>query len=150
MILCSLSDTTRVGRVSPLIAYALDWLKKYDPENFAVSDIELDYGIVVKCEAPGLIPRERARLEAHRRYIDIHVPLKGTETIGWAPQRGLILSQQPYDDERDIAFYGDMAQCLLHVKPGQIAVFFPDDAHAPNIGIGNHRKLCIKIPVIEI
>ena len=71
--------------------------------------------------------------------FDEIVPRKGTNSVKW-DSRG-------YDDDKDIEFFGDAAMTALHVAPGQIAVFFPDDAHAPNIGLGNHRKLCIKIPV---
>jgi beta-galactosidase beta subunit len=60
---------------------------------------------------------------------------------------GLKYPHGEYDGERDICFYGDSATIMLHVRVGQMAVFFPEDAHAPNIGIGTHRKLCIKIPV---
>ena len=73
--------------------------------------------------------------------------LKGTEIIGWAPVESLKHKREEYDADRDVAFYGDAAHSLLHVKVGQMAVFFPEDAHAPNIGLGNHRKLCIKIPL---
>lgn len=148
MILCNISEASRYKRLSPFISAAIDWLEKYDFKSFEPGEIKLDYGIFVKCEEPGLLPRERACLEVHDRFIDIHVPVKGTETIGWARRGDLMLPQKSYDEESDIAFYGDMAQCLVHVRPGQMAVFFPEDAHAPCIGIGTHRKLCIKIPVV--
>ncbi|MDE6287818.1 MAG: YhcH/YjgK/YiaL family protein [Muribaculaceae bacterium] len=148
MILCDISEAGRYRALSPLIAKAIDWIKVFDPSEFETCETSIGDGIVVKAEAPGLLPRERVRLEVHERYIDIHVPLKGTETMGWARRNDLILPQQPYQEETDIGFYGDQAQCLIHVRPGQMAIFFPEDAHAPCIGIGTHRKLCVKIPVI--
>lgn len=147
MILSNIDEAGRYMGLSTELDMALRWLITYNPAHWEEGEIELGHGIIVKCEAPGLMPRERVRLESHRRYIDIHVPIKGNETIGWARTRDMRLIQQPYDHERDITFYGDMAQCLIHLTPGQMAVFFPEDAHAPNIGIGNHHKLCIKIPV---
>ena len=75
------------------------------------------------------------------------MPLKGTETMGWTPVGACKHVRQAYDEENDFMTFGDSAHSLLHVKKGQIAVFFPEDAHAPNIGLGNHRKLCLKIPV---
>lgn len=147
MILASIKEAGHYHALSPRIAKALDWLLNYNDAEFEDGITEIGDGIVVKAEAPGLIPRERARLEVHERYIDIHVPIKGVETIGWARRGDLMLSVQPYQLESDIGFYGDQAQCLLHVRPGQFAIFFPEDAHAPCIGLGNHRKLCIKIPV---
>ena len=101
-------------------------------------------------ESPALRAREDAPLEAHRRYIDIHIPLDGPETIGWAPTDTLTHIVAPgYNAERDIAFYEDKAHTFFDVQPGQCAVFFPEDAHAPNIGIPGkeHRKICVKIAV---
>ena len=99
-------------------------------------------------EPLALRAREDAPLEAHRRYIDIHIPLDGPETIGWAPTDTLTHIVGPgYNAEQDIAFYEDKAHTFLDVQPGQCAVFFPEDAHAPNIGIPGktHRKICVKI-----
>lgn len=132
-----------------MLAEAIDWLLAHSGDDMpkGKTSIGRDGLITVNCEEPHLRPPENAELEAHRRYIDIHVPLKSKETMGWAAVNGLKYPHGDYDAERDICFYGDSATCVLHVKPGQIAIFFPEDAHAPNIGIGIHRKLCIKIPV---
>lgn len=135
--------------MSHSVGVALKWLRNFNPADFSPGIIELEDGISVKCETPSLQPRESATLEAHRKFIDIHVPLKGTEIIGWAPVSELKHVRTPYNEETDIAFWGDAAHSLLHVKPGQMAIFFPEDAHAPCIGLGNHRKLCIKIPVLS-
>lgn len=147
MIISTINDAGRYSALSPGIAKAIEWLQATDVRQMAKGVSEIGDGITVKCEEPALLPREKVALEAHRRYIDIHVPLKGTEIIGWAPVDGLKHIRDPYDEDRDVAFFGDSAHSLLHIKVGQIAVFFPEDAHAPNIGLGTHRKLCIKIPV---
>ncbi len=151
MILCQIADSAVYRNVLPDLGVAIDWLM----QNFDTSFVKGIYAIptpdgreiTVKCEEPSLSPREKVQLEAHRRFIDIHVPLKGTETIGWAPVGALRYERQPYDAGSDVAFYADSAHSMLHVKVGQMAIFFPDDAHAPNIGLGTHRKLCIKVPV---
>ncbi|MDE6157043.1 MAG: YhcH/YjgK/YiaL family protein [Muribaculaceae bacterium] len=151
MIFCNIDNINRYTGLCAGLDLAIEWLVN----NQAVQFVKGTYYIgnteagevFAKCEEPALIPREKAALEAHRRYIDIHVPLKGTETIGWAPVDALKHVRVPYDDQRDVMFFGDSAQTLLHVRPGQCCVFFPEDAHAPNIGLGTHRKLCIKIPV---
>lgn len=151
MILCHISDSARYASMSAGLAMAIDWLQAhidddFIPGRYAIGDTPAGE-VFVKVEDTALIPREKASLESHRRYIDIHVPLKSTETIGWAPTSGLKHSRQPYDESGDIEFFGDPAHSLLHIKVGQMAVFFPSDAHAPNIGLGRHRKMCIKIPV---
>lgn len=151
MILCDISSANRFSSLSPAIAEAIDWLRDNLNAPFIKGERQIghDGRIMVKSEEPPLLPPEKSALEAHRRYIDIHVPVKGEETMGWAPVATLKYPHGDYDETRDVQFFGDSAHSLLHVHVGQIAIFFPEDAHAPNIGIGNHRKFCIKIPVEE-
>lgn len=146
MILCRIDDSDTYEPISATLSHALQWLRAFNAADFSAGELNIGRGVVVKFEEPALRPREAATLETHRQFIDIHVPLKGTETIGWAPAGTLRHERAAYDADSDIAFWGDAAHSLLHVKVGQMAIFFPADAHAPNIGLGNHRKLCIKIP----
>lgn len=148
MILCAIKDAAIYGAISPLIAEAIEWLEAFDPATFAPGEINLASGIRIMMQEPALTPVDKSRLEVHRRFIDIQAPVKGTETMGWAPLQGLKNVLQPYDGATDVAFFGDEAHNLLEVNRGQMVIFFPHDAHAPNIGSGKHRKLCIKIPVI--
>src|SRR5262245_57743243 len=45
-----------------------------------------------------------ARLEAHRRYIDIQYVISGREEIGWRPTAECSRISEAYSDERDILF----------------------------------------------
>ena len=153
MIVCTIEDAAKYGAISPNLSLAINWLQNHCTDEFVKGTYTIGQSettgadVTVKCEEPALLPREKAALEAHKKFIDIQVPLKGTETIGWAPVRALKHIRTQYSEENDVAFFGDSAHSLLHIKVGQMAVFFPEDAHAPNIGLGTHRKLCIKIPV---
>lgn len=151
MILTTVSNALNYLGLTPELDAALRWVAEHSGDPFVQKTETIgttDCGeIYAKYEAPSLLPREKVSIEAHRRYIDIHIPLKSTETIGWAPVAGLQHPRAEYDEEGDVIFYGDAAHSLLHVKVGQMAVFFPEDAHAPNIGLGNHRKICVKIPI---
>lgn len=147
MIVCLINESQRYEGCHPLLGFALEWLRNADMATLPKGKTDIGHGITVSCEEPALLPREKVSLEAHRRFIDIHVPVKGTETIGWAPVCYMRHPRADYDADRDVIFFGDAATSLLHLPVGQMAVFFPEDAHAPNIGLGNHRKLCIKIPV---
>lgn len=149
MILCDISEADRFESLGPGLAEAIRWLQihykdRFETGTFTIGPLD---EITVKSEEPHMLPREKAALEAHRNFIDIHVPLKDVETMGWASLSNLKYPHGEYDGERDIIFYGDSATSFLHVRVGQIAIFFPEDAHAPNLGTGKNRKLCIKIPV---
>lgn len=152
MILCDINEAGRYRAVSPVMAAAIDWLMAHrdDPFSPGMKIIGQSVGgndIFVKYEEPALLPREKVQLEAHRQYIDIQLPLKGAEKMGWCALEDLKLPRGPYNADRDVIFFGDAATTLVTVKPGQMAVFFPEDAHAPNIGLGTHRKIIIKVPV---
>lgn len=148
MILSTIKDGGTYSAISPLVKEAIEWLQNWNEADFKVGKEELPSGIVIKFQEPALVPAEKARFEAHKRFIDIQVPLKGIEVMGWAPVEELKNVLEPYNEAKDVAFFGDSPVSLVNVYPGQMALFFPEDGHAPNIGIGNHRKLCIKIPVI--
>ena len=91
--------------------------------------------------------RSEARLEAHRKYIDIQYVIAGVEEMGWNAR---IRCQQPhgqYDAEKDIEFFADTPNSYVTVHPGEFVIFFPDDAHAPLIGRGEVHKVVIKAPM---
>ncbi|MBO7381938.1 MAG: YhcH/YjgK/YiaL family protein [Muribaculaceae bacterium] len=149
MIIGTLNDTSILNHLNPVLAQALQWVIDHRRDTFTPGQSgEICPGkVFAKYEAAAMGPAEKARLEAHRRFIDIHVPLTSEETIGWRPVCDLRNCVAPYDEEADIIFYGDAAQALIPVLPGQFAICFPEDAHAPNIGAGMHRKFCIKISI---
>lgn len=91
--------------------------------------------------------RQKAVLETHERYIDIQCPLVSSETIGWKAGDALMVVSKPYDAEKDVMFYHDFPTVYTKLYPGQFAVYFPEDGHAPGIGQGNIRKVVAKIAV---
>ena len=89
--------------------------------------------------------REGARLEAHRRYIDIQFTIEGNEEIGWRPTAECQQPAGEFDEAKDIIFFEDRPTTWLAVKPGRFAIFFPDDAHAPLAGHGTLNKAIVKV-----
>ena len=148
MILDTLDNIENYRTLNPEIYAALSWAAAHVADPFQKGSVWFEEGRrKVKSEEVAMLPRERRQLEAHREYIDIHIPLSNDERIGWAPVDMLRNVTEPYDADRDVAFYGDSAQAVFNVQKRQFAIFYPSDAHAPNIGVGNHRKLCIKIKI---
>ena len=75
--------------------------------------------------------KEEAKLETHRRMIDIQIPLSGEETFGYTPLCDL--PELEYNEEKDIIKYDGPADTYVTCKPGEMAIFFPQDGHAPCI-----------------
>jgi biofilm protein TabA len=91
--------------------------------------------------------REGARLEAHRRYIDIQFTIDGDEEIGWKPLGDCVVTSAAYDGAKDVMFFSDRPDSWLSLPAGHFAIFFPDDAHAPLAGRGTLTKAIVKIAI---
>lgn len=86
-------------------------------------------------------------LEAHRDYVDIHIPLTADETIGWRSQVDCENIIKEYDEGKDVELYGDKASSHFVIPQGHFAIFFPTDAHQPGIAQGQYRKVVVKTKV---
>lgn len=150
MILDSLNNTAKTESLHPLFKRAFDYIKNTDFSKMEDGKYEID-GERLFANIASLTGKEKkeAAIETHRRYIDIQLPLRGVEKIGWKPGSELQEESMPYDEEKDIAFYVDRPTAYMKIYPGQFAVFFPEDGHAPGIGEGNIRKVIVKVSVNE-
>lgn len=149
MILGEITDLAKITTGNELLNEAIRWVANHYKDKFEKGTLLLnDEGsLKVNREEVAMLPQGKQMLEVHRKFIDIHVPLSEEETIGWASTQRLRNITKEYDDENDIMFFGDEPQSYITVKPGQCVIFFPEDAHAPNIGVGLHRKYCVKIAI---
>ncbi|WP_290144662.1 YhcH/YjgK/YiaL family protein [Muribaculum intestinale] len=150
MVIGNLTDTFRYDTLSPAIADALAWVKA----NIGMPGFEAgkktvlaDGDIVVNCQEVDLKPAEKALMEAHRDWIDIQVSIDTPELMGWSPLSACHETVQEYDSENDCLLVADKPQCLVPMLPGQFMILYPEDAHAPNIGEGRHRKYVVKVRV---
>jgi YhcH/YjgK/YiaL family protein len=91
-------------------------------------------------------PPEKCRFEAHRRYADIQLMVRGIERIGVANLANMAVDE-PYSPERDVAFFHGQGDQIT-LPAGTFAVFFPHDAHQPGIAVNQPlqcRKVVIKV-----
>ena len=90
-------------------------------------------------------PKDKAdaKLETHNEMVDVQMPLDAPETMGFKPRA--TLDEVPYIADKDISFYPGLADTYFTLMPGQCAVFFPADAHAPAITANAMRKAIFKI-----
>lgn len=84
-------------------------------------------------------------LEAHRRYIDVQVAVRGSFVVLWQALRECISPLQAYDPKKDMLLMADEATTKLMLVPGVAAVFYPEDAHAPQPPEEAVRKVVFKI-----
>ena len=95
--------------------------------------------------AKGKMPDE-AVMETHRNMIDIQIPLDEEETFGYLPLEDLP-DDVPYNEEKDITKYpGIPGSSYVTCRPGMMAIFFPQDGHAPCIAnVPGIKKAIFKV-----
>jgi biofilm protein TabA len=147
VILDTLVQSGRYAGLHPLFPRAFDFLKTTPLASLAPARHEIDddrlFVLIDRQDGRG---HAGARLEAHRRYIDIQLTLEGSEEIGWLP----LAACRPrggFDTEKDIVFFDEAPRVWLPVPPETFAIFFPEDAHAPLAGLGPLLKAIVKVAV---
>ena len=147
MILAHLNDSDRYASLHPLFKQLFDYVKAHDFTHVPAERIVLDGDrLFINVTDVTLKSPEEQVLEVHRRYIDVHFPLSREEIMGWSSLSVLATeSMQPFNEEDDFAVYAERAQSYLTIHPGEFAIVWPEDAHAPIIGQGALRKLIAKV-----
>lgn len=146
MIVTNLNNTERIEALHPLFKKLFDYVKTNDILNTPCGRIDIDGdNLYINNVNPECIPAEKQVLEVHRDYIDVQILFEGKETIGWKALEDSKEEVKPYEKEGDCALYSDTPTTWINLVPGQIAIFFPEDAHAPVIGEGKIRKMIGKV-----
>jgi YhcH/YjgK/YiaL family protein len=148
MILDTLDQAARYAGMHPGFARAFEYLADATLVEREPGKHELDGQrlFVIISHDPGR-GRHAAKLESHRRYIDIQYVLRGTDEMGWRPLASCKTVETPYDAQREVAFYADAPETWIRVLAGQFVIFWPDDAHAPLAAQGELTKAVMKIAI---
>ena len=148
MILSNIENWKIYEAVCPRLKEFFKFVESHTPSTLAPGHYELmDRDLFVNVDERPLLPCGEQRLEVHRRYIDVQIPLSCPEIFGWSPLGALGASETPFDEERDIAFFSQKPSTYFKVMPQEFVVFFPNDAHAPLGGEGRIKKIIGKIRI---
>ena len=144
MIVDSVKGFERYIHLNPRFNLVYNFLRNNDLENMNPGEYPVEgavdrdvYCKISEGDAKGMVIPP---LEVHDTYIDIHFLLRGNETIGLRDRSRCNGENIPYDSEKDIAFL-ERCRKISSISPGNIAIVFPYDAHAPLIGEGSKRQL---------
>ena len=85
--------------------------------------------------------REECFFESHKKYIDVQFILEGEEIIEVADKDNLNVNMS-YSEEMDLIKY-EMTDnsSVLRLKKGDVAIFYPKDAHMPCVKINSPVKV---------
>ena len=146
MIIDDLKNLKNYESVNPLFAKVIEFLKNNDlkamePGKYEIEGKDLFLNLTV---AKGKTP-DQAVLETHDKMIDIQIPISDAETFGYTPRENLPAAA--YNAEKDITKIPDLAaESYITCQPGMMAIFFPQDGHAPCItGAPEIKKAIFKV-----
>jgi len=149
MIIDTIANADKYAVLHPLFGKALQYiaatnLVAAEPGKVAVAD-----GLTaIFSEAPGKTQEASvAKFECHNAHIDIQYCISGVENIGWKPRETCLHPNGDYNPDKDVQFFNDAPDMYFQLQPGQFAIFFPEDVHAPMIGSGVIKKLVIKVKI---
>lgn len=143
MIIDTIENLNKYVGLNPLFADVVAFLKGHDlrtmePGKYPIKDKDLFLNLTI-AKGRG---KEAAVLETHINMIDIQIPISCAETFGYTPLCDLPAFD--YNAEKDVTLYGDTkAQTYVTVEPMQMAIFFPQDGHAPCIADNPEIKKAI-------
>jgi YhcH/YjgK/YiaL family protein len=143
MIIDTIENLNKYVGLNPLFADVIEFLKANDirtmePGKYPIRDKDLFLNLTV-AKGRG---SENAVLETHVNMIDIQIPISCEETFGYTPLCDLPAFD--YNAEKDVTLYGDTKpQTYVTLKPMQMAIFFPQDGHAPCIADNPEIKKAI-------
>lgn len=132
MVIDTIENLEKYASLNPLFNDVIDFIKANDLNALEAGKHFIkgaDLFVNIQC-AKGKT-KEEALLETHRKMIDIQIPLSTSETFGYTPLADL--PEAEYNEEKDITKYQGAANTYVTCKPGEFAIFFPQDGHAPCI-----------------
>ena len=117
-----------------------------------------DRGIFIVLQRVTTMLPEETFFEAHRANLDVHVPLEGPESIGYAPLDDRLVPGGPIpvfqgDDVTYAPFASDAEMSVVRLVEGMYALFGPEDVHMPKLqtdGPSPLRKIVVKVPVAPL
>jgi len=133
MIIDTLDNLNKYAALNPLFTDVIEFLNSHDIQTLEAGKYPIkDKDLFMNLQVAAGRSEEAAFLETHIEMIDIQIPISCAETFGYTPLCDL--PDFEYNTEKDITKYGDTKpQTYVTVNPGQFAIFFPQDGHAPCI-----------------
>lgn len=127
---------------------AFAFLKEHDLKTLAKGKypVDGDNVFVSVTEDPGK-DFEKTNWESHRKYIDVQCIITGDEKMGEWPVAEATTITRPYDEAKDVANYTAPGKFYI-VRAGSFIIFFPGEAHRPNITPGGNKvvkKIVVKV-----
>jgi len=148
VILGNLANIETIQKAHPGFAAAFDFLRRTKLGDLPAGRVEIDgarlFAVVNRRDGLG---QAGAKLEIHKRYIDIQYSVSQPDVIGWKPTSACRNAGKPFDTEKDAGTFADAPDVWVKIPVGCFGIYFPEDAHAPLGSDGPIDKVIVKVAV---
>ena len=151
MILANHNDALTYRGIHPNLDLALAHITPEFLANVGSERVELKGGDVYATRFTyETVPEEESFFEAHKKFLDIHIMVDGSEGVEIAPPEAL----QEFDrvEDNDFYAYRGPARCRLNLSPGDFLVVFPNDAHRIKMQLDRPEtvsKVVFKVRILD-
>ncbi|MBB6479979.1 YhcH/YjgK/YiaL family protein [Spirochaeta isovalerica] len=152
MLFDSLKKIRRYEVLHEALPAAFDFLEKSDLSSLKEGRYEIDgdrvFALVQEYDT---LSSEQKMMESHRKYMDLQIPISGSEEMGFAyPEQ--VREIQAYDETVDIALFKPESYQTFRVDAGSFAIFHPGELHMPGCSVVSKgsekvRKIVIKVKI---
>jgi YhcH/YjgK/YiaL family protein len=143
MITDNIKNIHRYSGVHPLFPLLMEFINNFDRSKYQKGKFEIDgdnfFGIGLEYQTK---PAEEALWEGHKKYIDIHWVISGSEKVEISPEKEATIIKE-YDPENDY-FLCEASGERLSLKKDDILILYPGEVHKTSIAIDDPENL-IKI-----
>lgn len=142
MVIDTIDNLEKYVSLNPLFKDVVEFIKSNSLDNLETGKhLIKGADLFVNVQMAKGKTKDVAVLETHKKMIDIQIPLSAPETYGYTPFCDL--PEAEYNEEKDITKYVGAAETYVTCKPGEFAIFFPQDGHAPCISEESELKKAI-------
>ena len=149
MIYDSIKNSRLYEGLGPDFRAVFEFIGKTDFEKTAPGRYPFKGDVYYMVQSYETKPESEGFFEAHRKFIDLQYIVSGRERHGFA-HLPVLKQKDPYNGEKAFASYEGKGSSLVLDK-GYFAIYFPEDAHMPNLRAGSAAektiKAVFKIPV---
>lgn len=155
MIVGNIKDAHRYFALNESFRLIFEFLETLTPDNLPAGISGEGYKVNLSgkyTDTFDLTPNgEPRQFEAHRRYIDIHYCIDGSETIGYNDVSRLTATTEYIEGDDYQLLCGDYFKVVL--RKGDFCIVFPKDAHIPCLTSDDNKrvlKAVAKVAVQEV
>lgn len=148
MIIDRIENAKRYQELHPLFSESFTFLESIDLKAFPNEKKELRgeklFALFFNGKGSGT---SHPKLEAHKRYIDIHFVLEGMDLFAYRNTTQCENVHSAYNEKDDYVLFSDEPSGFFPIKAGGFVIVFPEDAHAPATGTEEVKKVVLKVAI---